>query len=225
MLRTLNHILSIFLPDLCLLCDRPLEGSGPYVCPACWGSLTVWPDRTAQPLRPLRGLLDRLWIGWSYDERMRHIIHLFKYESRPELAEKLVQQWLLAIPHRDELSGCDLLLPVPIHPARRRWRGYNQSQRLALHLGQALKLPVADDDLLRVVNTPSQTELDREERWKSVRDAFRLRDSGAFRNQRVVLVDDLATSGATLKALGLLLREAGAASVSAAVLASPELRE
>jgi ComF family protein len=220
-----HNLLGLFLPNLCLLCDRPLEKSDLYVCPACWGSLTVFPDRTTQPLRSLRGVMNRLWIGWSYDDRMKSIIHLFKYDSRPELAEVLVREWLLSIPHRDELSQFDLLIPVPIHPARRRGRGFNQSERLAKELGRVLDLPVAEEQMLRVVNTPSQTELDREDRWHSVRDAFRLHQGQWVQGKRILLVDDLATSGATLKALSLLLRESGAAEVSAAVLASPELEQ
>jgi ComF family protein len=216
-----RDVLGLFLPNLCLLCDKPLSRSNLYVCPSCWRSLTVFPDRTTQPLRPLRGILDRLWIGWSYDDDMRRIVGLFKYDSRPELAGLLVREWLLGIPHREELSGMDLLLPVPIHPARKRWRGFNQSERLALELGRALNLPVIGEEALRIVNTPSQTELDREERWQSVRDAFRLQDSAVFLGKNVLLVDDLATSGATLKALGSLLKDSGAASVSAAVMTSP----
>jgi ComF family protein len=218
-----RDLLGLFLPNLCLLCDRPLEKSDPYVCPSCWGSLTVFPDRTAQPLRSLRGVLDRLWIGWSYDDRMKRIIHRFKYDSRPELAETLVRQWVKGLPHYGELVTQHLLLPVPIHPARRRWRGYNQSERLALHLGLALNLPVAGDEAVRIINTPSQTELDRQDRWRSVQNAFRVSNASVFAGKRILLVDDLATSGATLKSLGLLLRDCGAVSVNAAVLASPEL--
>lgn len=185
----------------------------------------MFPDRTVQPLQSLRGVLDRLWIGWSYDDRVRRIVHLFKYDSRPELAAPLVREWLRSIPHRDDLTEMDLILPVPIHPARRRWRGYNQSERLASELSQALNLPMVEEKAVRVVNTPSQTELDRKERWRSVQDAFRVNEAAVFRGKRILLIDDLVTSGATLKALGLLLRDCGASGVSAAVMTSPEVND
>lgn len=216
-----QELTGIFLPDLCLLCDAPLEDQEPYVCTPCWISLPLFPDRTAQPFRSLRGLLDRLWIGWEYDGRVRRIVHLFKYESRPELARLLANEWLKAIAHPDDLRDFDLLLPVPIHRARRRWRGFNQSERLAIHLSQVLNLPVAVEEAVRIVNTPSQTLLDRDERWRSVAEAFRILQPETFRDKRILMVDDLATSGATLHALARRLHDCGAARVAAAVLTSP----
>ncbi|RJP76895.1 MAG: ComF family protein [Candidatus Zixiibacteriota bacterium] len=217
----LRDISALFLPDLCLLCNRPLEAGETYVCPRCWASLTVFPDRTARPYRALRGELEWLWIGWAYEARVRRIIHLLKYDRRPEVADLLVREWLRAIPHLDAVKEMDLLLPVPIHPARRRWRGVNQSERLAEALGRALDLPV-EYEAVRLVNTPSQTLLSRPERFRSLEGAFRLPSAPVFRGKRVAVVDDLATSGATLAELARRLREAGAAGVSAAVMTSPE---
>lgn len=169
-----------FLPNLCLLCKAQLGESERYVCSSCWSALPVFPDRSALPLRSLRGVLDRLWIGWEYDERLRQIVHLFKYDGRPEFAELLTREWLKVIPHVTELSGYDVLLPVPIHSARRRWRGFNQSERLASALSLQLNLPVENENAVRIVNTPSQTSLDREERWRSVAKAFQVCTAAAF---------------------------------------------
>jgi competence protein ComFC len=216
-------LLDLALPNLCLLCEKHLQEGERYVCAGCWRRLVVFPDRSASPFRSLRGSLDTLWIGWDYDERMKRIVHHFKYRARPDFAELLIREWLACIPHTEKLREADLLLPVPIHSARRRWRGYNQSELLADQLGQALNLPVAESQVLRVVNTPSQTLLDRGQRWRSVAQAFQATAEARFQNQCVVIVDDLATSGATLHALASLLREQGAASVSAAVLTSPAL--
>lgn len=220
--RDLVHdLLGLFLPDLCLFCMAPLRESELYACARCWAGLPVFPDRTGAPLRSLRGLLDRLWIGWAYDERVRRIVHLFKYDGRPELAETLVREWLRAIPHAEELGEAEVLLPVPIHAARMRWRGFNQSERLAKQLGKSLGLPVAGQEAIRIVNTPSQTLLDREERWRSVAQAFQILQPKRFQGRRVLILDDLATSGATLHALARLLKGCEASAVWAAVLTSP----
>jgi ComF family protein len=173
------------------------------------------------PLRPLRGVLNHLWIGWEYETRVRRIVHLMKFEGRPELARTLIEEWLRVIPRAERLQDFDLLLPVPIHPARRRERGFNQSDLLARELGNVLDLPVAEQDAMRVIHTPSQTLLDRKERWHSVAAAFQLRRPEFFQRRRILLVDDLATSGATLHALATLLRRGGAAAVGGAVLTSP----
>lgn len=123
--------------------------------------------------------------------------------------------------YAEELGQAELLLPVPIHAARRRWRGFNQSEHLAAHLGRTLSLPLAGRGAIRIVNTPSQTLLDRERRWRSVAQAFRILRPDSFKGRRVLIVDDLATSGATLHALARLMRECEAATVWAAVLTSP----
>jgi len=198
-----------------------LEGGAAYVCRGCWGKLTPFPERTTTPLRPLRGVLDHLWIGWEYEARVRRIVHLMKFEGRPELSRKLIEEWLRVIVHPEGLQDFDILLPVPIHPARRRERGFNQSELLARELGKILGLPVAERDALRIINTPSQTLLDRKERWHSVAEAFQLRRPEFFPRRRVLLVDDLATSGATLHALAALLRRGDAAAIGGAVLTSP----
>lgn len=216
-----QEIVSIFLPDFCLVCEAPLNGKGQYLCSDCWTALPVFPDRSGQPLRPLRGVLDRLWIGWVYDHRLRRIIHLFKYHSRPELAELLVREWLKAIPRPEVLRDFDLLVPVPIHPARRRLRGFNQSERLVFNLASRYHLPADYESAVRIVNTPSQTLLGKGQRWRSVEQAFRILDLEIIKGQRILIVDDLVTSGATLHSLARVLRDCGAGMVSAAVLTSP----
>ncbi len=216
-------IIDLFLPNLCLLCADSLLEEGSYVCPGCWNSLMVFPDRSGLPFRSLRGVLERLWIGWAYDEHMKKIIHLLKYDRRPEVAGILVREWLKTVPQMEALQDMDCLLPVPIHAARRRYRGFNQSERLAQHMGAALGRPVLTEGTVRVINTPSQTELGRDERWRSVAGAFQVPRRELIATRRVLIIDDLATSGATLHALGSLLREAGARSISAAVMTSPEI--
>ncbi len=215
----------LFLPNCCLLCHIGLRETETYVCPACWASLTVFPDRSGRPFRSLRGVLDRLWIGWDYESKIRSIIHLFKYESRPELAANLVQEWRQTLPLLHELQTLEVIIPVPIHAARRRWRGYNQSELLAVQIARDLDIPVLNQEALRLINTPSQTLLDREARWRSVSAAFSLVNASAILGKRVLIVDDLVTSGATLYALAALLLCRGAATVSGAVLTSPEIGE
>lgn len=216
-----RDLAGLFLPDLCFLCSNPLPQNELYVCPVCWSRLPIFPDRTASPLKSLRGVLDRLWIGWVFDDRVRKLVHLFKYDCRPELGELLTREWLKIIPHREELLQTQIILPIPVHSARRRWRGFNQSERLANSLAAKIDSEVASDEAVRVINTRSQTQLNRDERWRSVAEAFRITDESFFRGRRILIVDDLATSGATLHAMASLLRRCQAASVSAAVLASP----
>lgn len=219
--QIIKDVVGLFLPDLCLFCDARLCQAERYLCEQCWSTLPVYPDRTGMPIRPLRSVLSHLWIGWVYDDRLRRIIHLFKYQSRADLADLLVRKWIEAMPHFDKIMDADVLIPVPIHSARRRQRGFNQSEQLADCLALHCGIPTANDALLRIINTPSQTALDRGERWRSVEQAFKASVANSVAGQRLLLIDDLVTSGATLHYLAKLLHECGAESVSAAVLASP----
>ena len=112
----------------------------------------------------------------------------------------------------------DALVPVPLHPRRLRERGYNQAELLAQQMGRRLGVPVAARSLVRVRNTPAQARSEnRETRRANVAAAFRAKD--AFDGRRVLLVDDVCTTGATLEACAAALREAGAQEVWGVTLA------
>jgi len=204
-----------------LKCTGEIETYGAYLCENCWDILPLFPERWGEPFRSLRGVLDRLWVAWQYDDVIRRIVHLFKYSGRPDIAEVIVPFWLAALPSQKPIFDVDLLVPVPIHSARRRHRGFNQSEALAEKIAAIHHIPVDCTSIVRQVNTPSQTHLDRSERWKSVAGAFRVDHAENLKNQRILMIDDLATSGATLHALAEILHDCQVESVSAAVLTSP----
>ena len=153
---------------------------------------------------------------------MRAIVHAFKYDGHQTLAAPLAER-LMDHPHL-RLETIDLVIPVPLHPWRRFARGFNQAERIARHLG----LPVVHA-LARRRWTPSQAGLRADTRTRNVRDAFtvaarlttpRRRDlRHALAKARVLLVDDVVTTGATLSACARVLREAGVREVRAATIA------
>jgi ComF family protein len=139
---------------------------------------------------------------------LRHIVHAFKYDGCRSLAPTLATRmhesgW-------EVLRDADLVVPVPLHKKRHRSRGFNQAEDLAKHLG----LP-ARAVLRRIRATPSQTDLPAARRHANVRGAFALGRHEDVRALRIVLVDDVCTTGATLEACARVLRAAGAADVSA----------
>jgi len=104
-------------------------------------------------------------------------------------------------------------VPVPLHPLRRRERGYNQAELLARHAARRFGVPVARDAVRRVKDTPTQTRLDRRQRAANVRGAFKAAPAAALKGLHVALVDDVLTTGATTSACARALLGAGAASV------------
>ena len=143
----------------------------------------------------------------SYEGTLRDIVHALKYDRRPTIARHLASRMRAA--GAEVLSGADLVVPVPLHPARERARGFNQARELARRLG-----PPMLDALTRTRRTAPQADLTAAKRHANVEGAFELR-RGAIEGLTVVLVDDVSTTGATLNACAAVLLAAGAKEVRA----------
>lgn len=148
---------------------------------------------------------------------MATAIGRFKYEQRPDLGTRLGRAMLTVA---TALRGSvDVVIPVPLHPKRLAERGYNQAALLARPIASSLEIPFAPRALRRRHDTPRQVVLDREARQSNVRTAFATRERVRVAGSRVLLVDDVRTTGATLDACTSILRSAGARHVFALVLA------
>lgn len=193
----------------CVRCAMPLTQHG-VPCPYCRG----------RGLFPY-GRIARLGI---FAEPLRSWIHATKYHRRWELGERLADRLYESPGVAGLLEHCDGILPVPLHWRRQIGRGYNQSQVLAARLGRLARRPVLHA-AVRVKNTPTQTGLhSRTQRHANLRDAFVLRDPYPIAGRRIVVVDDVMTSGATLQSLGRILKHANAVSLDALVLAIADPR-
>ena len=192
--------LPFIMPPVCPRCGRPqAEGT---LCPSC----RQWPAE-----------VDGIRSPFRFEGAIRQAIHEFKYHNLRALANPLAQ--LL----RDYLTNhplpADVLVPVPLHPKRLKERGYNQSHQLAVALGNLINLPVVADCLRRRRHTPPQARTaTAEERRHNTADAFACRDD-RLRGKQVVLIDDVATSGATLDACAAAVKAAGATSAWGLVMA------
>jgi ComF family protein len=187
-------------PPVCRKCGLP--GYARSLCPSCNGA-------------PLQ--IDAIRSVARFAGPLREAIHQFKYHSlRPlayPLGELLIDYW------RNSPLPADFLIAVPLHSGRERERGYNQAQLLAEVLGRAVGLPVlASGALSRLRDTRPQVDLNSAERKANVEGAFHC-ESRQVAGQRIVLIDDVCTTGATLEACSIALRQAGAASVWGLTLA------
>lgn len=150
---------------------------------------------------------------------MRALLHLFKYDRVAPLTRPLAQLLGLVLYQEPALRQVDIIVPVPLYPARERLRGYNQALLLARQLARTFNLPLAAAALIRTRDTASQTGLTPRQRRENVRGAFKVPDSSRIKGKRILLIDDVATTGATLSACARALKRAGAASVQAATVA------
>src|SRR5947208_12561200 len=190
----------------CQKCSKPFEGSitNTFACANC-AHRTIYFDAAVAAYRG-RGIV-------------RQIIHDFKYGRQIHLRH-LVARWLYAAFDDERLRGreFDMIVPVPLHPARQRERGFNQANLLAELLTAQISIP-SKPVLKRVRYTTTQTALDRAERMENLHNAFRLRRNANVRGLRVLLIDDVLTTGSTLSECARILKRSGAISVHAATAA------
>ena len=235
MLTALRLALDFALPPLCPSCREPLnERMG--LCASCWSKLSLieppYCARLGIPFGydPGPGLLsmeaianpptyDRARAAVRYDDVARELVQGFKYSDRLDLAP-MMGQWM-ARAGRELLAEADVLTPVPLH-WRRQWaRRFNQSAALAGAISTFCHVPVAHGSLKRVRATPQQVGLSKTERADNVRGAFRVpaEHRADIAGRRVVLIDDVLTSGATVDACARALLRAGAAHIDVLVFA------
>jgi competence protein ComFC len=231
----LRALVSLFYPPLCVVCSSNVE-YGKYLCADCQEKAPrIKPpfcDKCSEQfLGAITGSFScancahrRLYFDAavsSYRSRgiVRRLVHQFKYGRQFHLRHPLAH-WLGETLHDPRLRDrrFDILVPVPLHPARERERGFNQAQLLGELLSHKSSIPVRSA-LERIRYTTTQTAFDRTERMENLRDAFRLRKNMYVRDLRVLLIDDVLTTGSTLSECARVLKRAGAVSVHAATAA------
>jgi ComF family protein len=226
--------LDLVLPRLCAVCREPVTGQG--LCPACWLKLSFitrpYCERLGVPFvyDPGPGILSmeaiaappayhRARAAVRFDEISRALVHSLKYGDRLDLAP-MMGRWV-AHAGREVLAEADALVPVPLH-WRRLWaRRFNQSAMLAAAVSAESGVSIAAGALKRVKPTAQQVGLTRNERATNVQGAFRVPPEGkpAVIGRKLVLVDDVLTSGATVEGCARALLRAGAANVDVLVFA------
>jgi ComF family protein len=226
--------LDIALPTLCVACREPVDGEG--VCAKCWTKLSF----IAPPFCPRLGIpfvydpgpgllsmeaiadppaYQRARAAVRYDDVARTLVHALKYQDRTDLAPAM-GRWM-ARAGRELLEHADMLIPVPLH-WRRGWRRrYNQSGALAAVIGRQSGVKLTVEALRRVRPTEQQIGLSRSERASNVQGAFKVAGDrqSEIQGRRVILVDDVLTSGATADACARALLRAKAAQVDVLVFA------
>lgn len=230
-LNWLEAGLTFFYPRVCQICSQGRAGLDEgFVCESCRAGVRYIEKPYCQRCGlPFQGALTQEFECANCRSQEFHfvsarsavvakdivldVIHRYKYKRalwfEPFLAGLLVDR---ATP---ELVGgaWDLIVPVPLYPTKEREREFNQAERLAFHLGRSTGLPIQKQLIRRVLPTETQTRLTREQRQTNVRRAFGLVPRARADGARIVLVDDVFTTGATTNACAALLRKAGAAEV------------
>ncbi len=213
LLRDIVETGIVFLyPAKCRVCEAFLEiTSIPYICADCWHDIQFveppWCDICGTP--DVRGLCDecatdpprygKLRSIAFYQTTLQHAIHLFKFEKKQAFARHLIHLINAHIPIDCCIVDYDFILPVPIHKKRLRERGFNQATLLAKGVAQTKGVPVLTDTLVRHKHTVAQSSLGMEARQHNIIGAFEIPNPAVIRNKRLLIVDDVFTTGATIR--------------------------
>jgi competence protein ComFC len=226
-----NTGLGFFYPEICQLCgSERAESQTGFVCVKCWQQVRfIRPPLCERCGLPFEGKLTTTFECTNCREMELHFssarsavvaktivletIHRFKYQNALWFENFLADLFLREAVPALRGQNWDFIAPVPLHPVKQREREFNQAERLARHLSAATKIPLIKKLLRRVTPTPTQTLLTRGQRAANMRGAFAVRKNTDLNGERVILVDDVFTTGATTSACAQALRAAGAGDV------------
>jgi len=190
---------------LCTRCGVPrlVQDEGATSCPSCFGKNYHF---------------EKNFASFIYDEIMRELLHEIKFRDNKRVAEALGHLWAESCLHFPENLASFTLIPMPMHPQKKRERGFNQAETLTRPLAAALKIPV-ENILIRTIDTPPQSEVHPSQRAENVRDVFEIRKNSQTIGKNFILTDDIFTTGASLNECARILKNSGAARVLCMTLA------
>lgn len=220
-MKILGGFLDFFIPRICPTCKIKLDISELSICTNCLNSIKK-ADEERIHYEFNRKFSESGFISdyttlfvFEQDNAIQPLIHSIKYNKRFLHAKQLGK--LIAINCKDNLRkwNIDFIIPIPLHQLKKAERGYNQSYYMALGIGNYLNLPVKNNFLKRIRYTETQTNLTLSEREKNIRGAFTAKRKNKIGNKTFLLVDDVITTGATIRECARVLLENGATAVNA----------
>lgn len=203
----IDSFLALLFPERCAGCGQ----FGHTLCLSCCMRFVPY----SGGVRALPGV-DAVNIAYVYQNPVRQAVHQLKYRRRRHVAKPLGE--MLGTAAEEFLAGTGAVVPVPMHAERRAERGFNQAEEIAKVTASMAGIPCLAEQLVRTRATGQQVHLNARERQENMRGAFAWRSANAPPN-RVVILDDVMTTGATISACALALREAGCSEVKAVALA------
>jgi ComF family protein len=226
MKQLLNSLAHLFFPHICAGCGYDLPGTSNLICFRCMNKIpyTSFHLQSNNPVEKI--FWGRVYIRHSmslcYFTRqslVQRLLHQLKYNGNKELGIYMGKLMGMALAESGRFADIDVLLPLPMHPEKEKRRGYNQARVLCEGIAGILQIPIAADLLVKQQSTATQTKKGRVERWQNVANAFLLKDTGPLENKHILLVDDVLTTGATLEAAALALKEVKGLNISIATFA------
>ncbi len=224
-----KSFIELFFPRICCACGNSLLAHEEILCTLCEYQL----PKTNYHLQAENPLTETLWGRVAIEHvsafyhfhkgtKVQHLLHQLKYKGKHEVGThlgKIYGKELLASPFYQKI---DVIVPVPLHPKKKRKRGYNQSEMIAKGLSEVMKIPMDITTLIKKHVSESQTRKNRFNRWLNVKEVFAVSDLQRLKYKHILLVDDVFTTGATCDACATQLLKIDGVKISIVTLASAE---
>jgi ComF family protein len=201
-----DDFISLLFPRLCYACGNQLMRNESLICTECFVVIprTNYHFAEDNPVAQLfwgRCLIEKAAAFSYYNKgsRIRKLIHNLKYNGIREIGYDLGRLYGLSLKTSGFINDIDIIIPVPLHPMKKRIRGFNQSETISMGIADATHLPVDIKSLARVLVSATQTKRSRYERWTNVEGIFQVLDSQTIMGKHVLLVDDVITTGSTIE--------------------------
>lgn len=223
MLEMIQDITNLVFPKICPGCKRPLSKSEKSICLHC---ISILPERLTLKTEELKQrFYGRISIEEAYAFLLfknkgltQNLLHSLKYNGNQELGTELGLLFGKRCKELDFFKTVDIIIPIPLHKSKLRFRGFNQSALIAQGLATSLGVALDAKSVIRKIKTTTQTKKTRMERWENVDQTFGI-TTLSLKEKHVLLVDDVITTGATLESCGQTILKAGATKISIACLA------
>ncbi len=219
----LDYIFNVLFPPKCIFCGEEINiGKELQVCEKCYSNLPFLTKRGFQTdhLFKADGFVDGVICLLEYDEMVKKCITNYKFHNRPAFYRTFSKMLSEKVKLVTKCIGFDIIISIPLHRQKERKRGYNQSFLISRHLGKDLGIPDGSKYICRTVNNCSQSHLGKQQRYMNVKGVFTVTRPQEFKGKRILVVDDIFTTGSTLNECARVLKTAGAISVTGAVIAS-----
>jgi ComF family protein len=200
-----DDFISLLFPRVCYGCGNSLVRNEYLICTECYIKIprTGYHEIRDNPVEQLfwgRCMIQKAAVFSYYSKggRMRRIIHNLKYRGIPEIGYEMGRIYASSLKTSGFLDDIDVIVPVPLHPSKKRMRGFNQSESISQGVSDISGIGINTGTLVRISKSDTQTKRSRYDRWANVEGIFTVTDPGALINSHILLVDDVITTGSTI---------------------------
>lgn len=221
-----DDFISLLFPRVCHGCGNHLLRNESVICTECY----VFIPRSNYHLAEDNPVAKLFWgrcriekaAAFSYyirGSRIRKLIHSMKYKGIREIGTELGKIYGRTLKSSGFTGGIDLIIPVPLHPSKKRIRGFNQSEAVSEGISETTGLPIDTSSFVRISATETQTKRARYERWVNVEGIFKVVDENKLKGKHILLVDDVITTGSTIESCACEILKTEGTKISVVALA------